>query len=99
MDSLFFIDFNSINLNIQWFYSKYSYIVHYINYDSYIYFLNKNYILYNFLIFILIIYPLISKYYLLNSLKNSINNIYLLIQKREFEFYYINEYFLYNIFF
>ena len=89
MDSLFFIDFNSINLNIQWFYSKYSYI----------YFLNKNYILYNFLIFILIIYPLISKYYLLNSLKNSINNIYLLIQKREFEFYYINEYFLYNIFF
>jgi hypothetical protein len=55
--------------------------------------------LYNFLILVLIINPLISKYYLLNFLKNLINNIYLLIQKKELEFYYINEHFLYNIFF
>jgi hypothetical protein len=99
MDSLFFIDFNSINFNMEWLYSKYNYIVYYINYTNYLYFLKDNYILYNFLILVLIINPLISKYYLLNFLKNLINNIYLLIQKRELEFYYINEHFLYNIFF
>ena len=99
MDSLFFIDFNSINFNIEWFYSKYDYIICYINYDNYLYYLSKNYRLYNLLILVLIIYPLISKYYLLNSLKNLINSIYLLIQKKEIEFFYINEHFLYNIFF
>jgi hypothetical protein len=99
MDSLFFIDFNSINFNIEWFFSKYDYIIYYINYDNYLYFLSKNYILYNLLILILILYPLISKYYLLISLKKLINNIYLLIKKNELDFYNIHEHLLYSIFF
>jgi len=99
MDSLFFIDFNSINFNIEFLFKKYYYIIYYINYDNYLYFLNKNYILYNLLILVLILYPLISKYYLLNTLKYLINNIYLLIQKKELDFYYINEHLLYSLFF
>lgn len=84
MDSLFFIDFNST-------YLKYNNIISF-------FFINND-LLFNFILIILIIYPLIVKYNLIFSLKESIDNLIRFIKDSEKDYYFIEDHFFYSIFY